>query len=211
MRNISCINYMLTTYCNRMCPDCCCNIPNKKDRIHFDWSYVVNSAEYFKGINRINISGGEPTIHPNFIEFIPKLKELFQCINFTIETNGYGFKKFPEIFKYFDVIQATRYTEKSYINSWDNKEDIEFIKNYLQDSKTKLLIGEVIHTPRKIRKNGIICIRGLSETASYENGILYPCCTGSGVEGANGITLTKNWREEILKVKLPCKNCWFSD
>lgn len=209
-RLIQCVNYMVTTYCDRLCPDCCCNIPAWENKKHFDWEYIKESAKYLKGIRRINLSGGEPSFHPNFTEFVPKMKELFNCTILTIETNGYGFKKFPETFKYFDVIQVSHYTKDSYKGSTDNTSDVEFIKEYLKGTKTDVLVGEIFHTSRGIRNSGIICARGVSETVSYVDGLLYPCCAAPGVEGGVGIPLTHNWLSEIKNVKLPCDNCWFS-
>ena len=179
-RLIQCVNYMVTTFCDRNCPDCCCNIPNKEGK-HFDWDYIVESAKYLKGIRRINLSGGGPT-----------------------------FQKFPEIFKYFDVIQVSHYTENSYKDSWNNTEDVNFIIDYLKGTPTQVLVGEIVHVNRSRRSMGLVCERGTSETVSYENGLIYPCCAGPGVDGGKGIPLSDNWLEEIRYVRLPCKNCWFS-
>ena len=52
------------------------------------WDYIIESARYLKGIKMIKLTGGEPTMHPQFQEFVPKLKELFQCEILSIETNG---------------------------------------------------------------------------------------------------------------------------
>jgi len=211
MREISSINYVITTSCNRMCPDCCINIQHKQ-RKYVDWHYLTESAKYFKGINRIHITGGEPTIHPNFKDFVPHLREVFGCKLLTLETNGFGVRSYPEIFTYFDIIYMSHYTKNSYLGSSDNGEDIEYLKNYINKTpcKTTIVVGDIVHTSRDVRNNGIICERGLSETAQYEDGLLYPCCTTSGVEGCLGIPLTQRWKEEILKVSLPCKNCWFA-
>jgi organic radical activating enzyme len=209
MRNINCINYILTTNCNRNCPECCCDVPNKTG-IDVSWIYIVESAKYLKGINRINLSGGEPTLHPYFEEIVPKLRELFQCNLLTIETNGYGFEKFPEIFKYFDWIQATHYSSESYEGSDDNEEQVKFIQDYLKDSKTVVLVANVTHVLRSRRSSGEICERGKSETAAYENGLIYPCCVAPGIEGGKGIPLSSNWKEEILKTEMPCNNCHFA-
>lgn len=209
MRIIENINYVITTDCNRMCPDCCCNIPNKQ-LYNISWEEILETSKFFKGINRINLTGGEPSLHPEFSNFVPKLKNIFECEFLTIETNGYGFKKFPETFKYFDWIQATSYDENSYKESYDNSDDINFIKSYLSNSKTKVVVGKVIHSLRQGIGNGKICDRGLSETVSYEKGFLYPCCVSSGIENSKNIKLTNNWRKEILTVPLPCDRCWFS-
>jgi MoaA/NifB/PqqE/SkfB family radical SAM enzyme len=207
MREITCINYMITTACDRLCPDCCCNMKSNSIN-HVTWASLKESAVYFKGIDRINLTGGEPTLHPQFINYVPNLRELFQCNRLTIETNGWGFKKFPDIFRYFDWIQVSHYSVDSYEKSWDNSKEIDFIRGYLPSMS--LIVGEITHIPRNVITGGKICDRGLSENASFYKGKLYPCCVAPGIEGAKGIELTPNWRQEILKVKLPCHNCLFS-
>lgn len=210
MRDIHSINYMITTHCNRVCPDCCCNIPNLRNKKHFDWNYLVESAKYFKGIFRINLTGGEPTLHHNFVELVPKLKDLFNCTLLTIESNGYNFKKFPQIFTYFDTVYASVYTEKTYPGSISNEKDIEFLEEYLKGTKTKVFSGDIVHIQKNVKPSGKICERGKSETVSYANGYLYPCCVAPGVKDSLGIPLTYNWKKDILEVPLPCNNCLFS-
>jgi organic radical activating enzyme len=209
-REITNINYCLTTFCSRSCPDCFMHIPTRKNKYYMTWEEIENSAKYFSGIPRINLSGGEPTFHPHFQEYIPKFKSLFHCKKLSIETNGYGFQKFPDMFLYFDELLISHYTTDSYKDCEPNTEDVNFIKSYLKGSNTNILVGEIVHIDNKHRSRGLICGRGTSETVSFCDGRIYPCCVGPGVEGADSIPLMKNWKEEILKVPLPCKNCIFS-
>lgn len=209
-RDISSINFTVTTFCSMKCPDCCCNITmmKNKDKKFFYWDYFVNSAKYFYGIDRIHLTGGEPTLHPNFIEYVPKLKELFGCNRLTVETNGFGFKRFPETFSFFDEIYCSHYTSTSFEGSPDNTEEIQFIKNLYPD-KT-IFVGEITHLSRELRGTKM-CSRGWSETVGYSNGKLYPCCVASGLpERDVGIELTESWKEDILKVIHPCDICFFA-
>ncbi len=134
-RVIDTISYSLTTHCNMRCPDCCAGITamDKKDKKFHSWDYVVNSAKYFKGIRRINLTGGEPSIHPDFENWAPKLKELFGCDVLSVWTNGTMFYKKTEAFKYFDEIHITNYTAETFEGSPDNTGAIEFIMDYLSD------------------------------------------------------------------------------
>lgn len=199
------INLSLTTRCNMACPDCCCNITYMKnsDKKFFGWDYLVNAAQYFFGMDRIHITGGEPTIHPKFQEFALKLKELFNCSRLTLETNGWGFKRFPEVFKSFDEIYVSHYTNSTFENSPDNSEDIDFIKPYAK----KLIIGEVVHTPRE-KRGTEKCSRGYSETVAYCNGKVYGCCVSPGLDTDTGVLVTDNWRNEIPEP--PCNECFFA-
>jgi organic radical activating enzyme len=207
MRDIQSINYIITTYCNRTCPDCCCNIETKQ---HFNWDYIQASVKYFRNMPRIHLTGGEPTIHPDFKEIVPKLKELFGCTRLTIESNGVNFRKFPEIFTYFDEVYASIYTERTHKGCLSNEKDVKFLQKYLEKTSTKFFSGDIIHFSKNTKPSGRICERGLSETVSYYNNKVYPCCVAPGVKDSKGILVTPNWKKDILEVPLPCSNCLFS-
>lgn len=184
---------------------------DNKIKKFFDWGYLENAAKYFYGLNRIHITGGEPTMHPKFADFVPKLKELFGCTRLTIETNGFGFKKYRSLFTYFDEIYCSHYTAETFPDCPDNTEEIEFIKWYLQETKVKIIVGKVQHESRE-KRGTKICARGTSEALGYSNGKLYPCCVASGLpERDTGIPVTENWREDILKVIHPCDICFFAE
>jgi hypothetical protein len=207
-QEITNINLSLTTFCNMKCPDCCCNITymRNKDKRFFDGDYLINAARFFYGMDRIHITGGEPTIHPKFQEYAPLLKDLFGCRRLTLETNGWGFMRFPDVFKCFDEIYVSHYTKETFASSPDNTEAISFIKNYLPDT-TKLIVGEVVHTPRDRRGEGK-CDRGYSETVAYSNGKIYGCCVAPGLDVDTGIKITENWRNELPEP--PCNKCFFA-
>ena len=122
VREITTVSVAVTTHCNMKCPDCCCGIPMREPskREFYDWAYFEKAASVFYGMHRIHLAGGEPTLHPQFSEFAPKFRELFGCEKLTIETNGWGFKRFPETFKVFDVIYASHYTENTFKDSPDH-------------------------------------------------------------------------------------------
>jgi hypothetical protein len=211
-QEITNINFSLSTFCNMKCPDCCCNITHmaNRDKRFFDWEYMVKSAKYFQGMDRIHITGGEPTIHPKFIMFVPLLKELFQCERLTLETNGWGFDRFPHVFPFFDEIYISHYTEDTFAGSPDNTKQIEFLKQYFEllEPNTKLIVGEVVHTPRDTRGKSGKCSRGDSETVAYSNGKIYGCCVAPGLDSDTGILISENWRNELPEP--PCHQCFFA-
>lgn len=194
------------------CPDCCAaiTITPIKDRNFHTWEYIVNSAKYFYGIERINLTGGEPSIHPNFSEWIPKIKELFGCKTLDIWTNGTMFKKKAETWKHFDNIHITNYTEKSYPGSPNNSKEIEFIREFLKDTNVNVYATEVEHIPMEHRGTKP-CFRAFSDTVEFVNGKIYPCCAASGLEIKRNISLSENWRKEILQVIPPCEVCLFAE
>jgi MoaA/NifB/PqqE/SkfB family radical SAM enzyme len=212
MREITSINFMLTTHCNMACPDCCAGITAmaKEKRKFMTWTEVKEAAKYLYGINRINLTGGEPTIHPKFSEWVPKLKETFGAKVLSVWTNGTMFQKKKDAFKHFDEIHITNYTKDTFEGSPDNTHLIEFIKEYLKDYPVKISDYKAVHTPLTQRGTKM-CFRGYSDTVEYLDGYVYPCSSSSGLPTQVKVKLTENWKDEVLKIHPPCHECLFAE
>jgi len=207
---INCINYSFTTHCNMKCPNCCAGITAlpKSMKSFYSWDYYVNSAVYFKGVKRINLTGGEPSVHPKFEEFVPKFKELFECESLTVWTNGTMFRKKPEVWQHFDQIHITNYTKDTFVGSPDNTSEIEFIRELYPNKE--IYSAKVIHDD--LSKRGTkMCFRGHSDTVEFVDGMIYPCSSSSGLPTKKNIPLCENWREEIFKIYPPCNECLFAE
>lgn len=188
------INVVITTKCNRSCPDCFANCPTIKGK-NVNWKYLENLAKYIKGIDTVTITGGEPTVHPQFTEFAPKLRELFGCKTLDLETNGYAFKLFPvDVFKHFDNIHVSDYGDN--LTTIEGKETIVYPL-------------EGVHINKNTRKEGG-CFRGIYYKISFANGKFYRCCSGYGVPNQIGLEPCENWMTEIEKQVLNCGECLFS-
>lgn len=172
---------------------------------------MVNAAKYFYGVETIDITGGEPSIHPELPEWSPKLKALFGCDKLTMDTNGTMFKKRPEMFAHYDKVYVTHYTEETYEGCKDNIENINYLREYYADRPDLLHVsGEMKHVDRSRRGTGT-CFRGSSGTVHYCDGRLYPCCVAPGLDTKVSIELTGNWKEEILNTAPPCYDCFLAD
>lgn len=206
------VNYSLTTHCNFACPNCCAGITAMplKNRKFYDWSYVENSAKYFYGIKNVNLTGGEPTIHPKFSEWVPKLKELFGCQTLSVWTNATMFKKKADTFKYFDIIHISHY-DGTIEGTRDNTSNIEWIKDYLKGEKVEIRATLVRHQA-PTGKTGI-CHRATINGGGVEfvDGKVYPCCASSALPTQNFVILNENWREEVMKIYPPCHECLFAE
>ena len=196
MLSISLVSVDLTTACNRSCPDCCCDIPNRPS-VHHPWEYFERLAPYIYGVHRVHVTGGEPTAHPQFGEFIPRFKDLFGCQELTIYTNGFRVRENAAAMKCFDRIYATRYP--------DNTDAIQWLSDEFGAQ-----VGDAVHVSRSHRGGGRPCHRGLGDSATYSDGRMFPCCVGPGIPGAQSIELTGDWRDRLRSVPVPCEDCWFS-
>ena len=201
MREINCVALEMTTACDRACPDCCANI-NRGERkaVHHDWEYFERAASFLYGVHRIHVTGGEPTTHPQFAEFIPKFRKLFGCTLLTLQTDGFGVEKYLAVLSHFDHIYPSRYDER-------NAPAADLVKLRFPGSSTE---WSGAFTPRSQRGSGAVCFRGLSDTVAYADGVLHGCCVSPGIPGAQTLKPDADWKRKIVEVPLPCKDCFFS-
>lgn len=209
---IESVNLSLTTFCNMRCPDCCCNITHlaKEEKSFFSWEYFVEAARWLRGIDRVHVTGGEPSMHPQFEELIPKFRELFGCRLLTTETNGLGFRKKLETFAHFDTVYCSHYTAKVFDGSPDNTADIAMAKTRFAVSP-EIIVGEVVHQPR-IKRGKRMCARGEAPAVAYCDGLIFPCCVGPGLTHTDRVAMTprETWRQDILNLHPPCDGCFFA-
>lgn len=210
---INIVQISLTTHCNMKCPECCCamQIIPKEEKYFVTWEYLEEAAKYLYGVDTISLTGGEPTIHPKIEEWSPKLKELFGCRLLTMSTNGTMFKRKADMFRYYDKVFVTHYTKDTFEGSPENIDLINYLKDYYSDRPDLLHVsGDMEHVDRSRRGKGS-CFRASMGAVHYENGQLFPCCVGPGLEIKKAIPLTENWRTEINQVSPPCHVCFFAE
>jgi hypothetical protein len=171
---------------------------------------MLAAAEAFHGIDRVQLTGGEPTLHPSFTEWAPRIRQMFGCRQLTVESNGWGFTRFPDAFLHFDRVIATLYRPDLHPYEPDNTFSVEFMQEWLAGTSTQMDVVPIAHIPRHPRGTRL-CARGLSETASVFRGHVFPCCVAWGVPGATGARISANWREDLERLPLPCAQCLFAE
>jgi MoaA/NifB/PqqE/SkfB family radical SAM enzyme len=80
------IYFALTNHCNRACPWCStCSSPRGST-----WLSVKQFADRLPrtGLFQVQLEGGEPTIHPQFWEFVHIAREHPGCMHLVLCTNG---------------------------------------------------------------------------------------------------------------------------
>lgn len=203
--SVECVNLAITDRCNRKCPECCCDVPKIKINWDINMAEIIHAANYLYGIKRLTLTGGEPSLHPDFETIVPQLKKMFGCKYLEIESNGMVAEKIP-ILKHFDVVAVTRYSPPEFIDSND-----EMIKK-LESGKFNLKIDPlpIKHVSRTSRGKRA-CLRGSGETVAVYKNRVYPCCMGWGIKESKFVILSESWKLDVMKLPRPCSNCFFSE
>lgn len=201
------VNLDLTTNCDRRCPSCCAGIGLGRALQHHSWEYFESAAKILHGVERLNLTGGEPTFHPKFGEFVPKFKALFGCKTLAMTTDGWG------VCKHFDVISAT-FDEIDFSYYRTNPGALAMIKH--QMPHIKLSVFDAGHdaanfTPRDKIGPGAPCERAWwrSKTIAYADGRIFGCCVAPGIEGAASVLPIAGERFDVPNP--PCEKCWWSE
>ena len=211
----SAVVLMLTTHCNLRCPHCCLGIP-RRDPDHSDVDALKHAAVHVNDVNYLTLSGGEPTLHPQFEKIIRTVVESFRYKTLQLATNG------KRVLKYIDAIELIDDITLTHIPGV-NTETIEEVqaefnaRGWAERRPGVRSSRPVWHVKRREEseflpnnpfKSGI-CDKYLN-TIAIENGEVYPCCVGAGIAGAESVPLNETWRQDIEKAVPPCKNCMFA-
>ncbi len=200
----NCILLEMTTHCDQRCPNCCTGIGINRILQHHPWEYFEQAAKFLYGLDRVHLTGGEPTFHPQFAEFVPRFKKLFGARRLTLGTDGYGVERYSDVIaKHIDEVHYSDYHIRPAVLPLLTQIGMS-ISTY--DGGR----GAVNHVSRDRRGSGQPCGRAHWDCVQYADGKLYPCSVASGITGSQGIVPTVNWRQEVRMVALPCVDCFVS-
>lgn len=81
--------FRLGEMCNYNCP--MCPVSGLKERFYHDYENLIGKLDYLHelGVKALVVTGGEPTIHPNFEQFAQEIAN--RNMTWDINTNGHGF------------------------------------------------------------------------------------------------------------------------
>jgi len=208
-RPFNSIQLGITTYCDRMCPGCICNIPYLDKHQHVDVDWIKNIAPKLQGLRLLQISGGEPTLHPEFQYITEHVREWFNPQMLMLITNGKNIVQYADILGHYDHLRITRYDATSYPDSPNNVTVIDDFKRVFK-GPSRIYSKLSKHRLNRGGENSNPCGLGANDLAIIQWNKIYPCCSSPGMDPTIGIEITENWREELKEVKLPCNGCPFS-
>jgi len=194
---VNCIAILITTHCNRKCPECCFGILTATPQ-HHPWSYFEEAARYLTEIHWLFVSGGEPTLHPEFPRIAREFRTMFDPERMILVTNGARVVEYGDSMQHFDEVRIT---------DFDDPRSQSAIAWMRQHASEKLVVWGVDHIPMAHRGGIHPCDR--RTIAAYSGGRLYPCCEAPGLPQAASIPLGADWQTALDRVPLSCAVCPF--
>ncbi len=197
------VNLEITTHCDQRCPNCCSGIGINRVLQHHPWEYFEKAAKVLYGMPRVNLTGGEPTLHPKFAEFLPRFKALFGCKRLTMNTDGFLVEKYRDVIeKHVDGLDFSDYHRGPRFES-----KVVPLVNIFDAGK-----GASNFLSRSHRGNGDPCYRAWHRRdggIAYADGRIFGCCVAPGIDGAGSIEPEPGWMDRIPAP--PCADCWWSE
>jgi len=144
MIDLSHINFYITNYCNYSCTNCN-NFNNYRfNGHHYIKDYKHLLIEWSKKINitkSITILGGEPTIHPDFVEYVKLIYKLWPNTQIHISTNGHNLHNISGVV--YDILKDS--DSKIRINASVHSENLynDVLNKAMRFLKAPLTVEEV--------------------------------------------------------------------
>jgi len=166
----------ITDYCNLACPNCSQAVPLIKNKQTMSLSHIKNIAKLTDGhFDIIKISGGEPTMHPQFREITESLHSMFpKAKGFEMATNGFKLLEYKDIIHNFDWICLSNYP------GLNDKEYNEILKQNFPNvyPEEKIIERDLVDIKilPNIDKQNIFEHCSLKYIYKVTQDRLYPCC-----------------------------------
>ena len=211
------IEFAITDFCNLACPNCSQATPVQKSRESIPLEKFI---EYLKIIapskpHTIKISGGEPTLHKNFVDIIQAIYSFMPECRIVVATNAAMLLKKSPAIEMIDLIDVAHYPG-------ENDQEVIALKSEQfpnvritskRDGIEMMDVNKVV--PNQSQFN---CVT--TRVRKVVGNRIYPCCISHGIAIRAGIDtktvstpVTKGWDERIDKIDMSecCKRCWMEN
>lgn len=227
-RVITKVQIPIVRFCNRRCPDCCA----RNELTWFNPSTLLFrpievsieelrwTGELLGRVDEIELTGGEPTLHSKFEEITKQLLDLFPGSSMKLVTNGWLFGQDPSklpLLLHYKNLYLTEYTDafvdnnplSGPSNSRAIKQIIEFAnKNGVENVHHVAMNNHFSYEPPY---KGGACVHNQGPMVAYYDKFIHGCCVSWGLPiKGQPIPLTRQWREHLHEIELPCKHCFLS-
>jgi tetratricopeptide (TPR) repeat protein/organic radical activating enzyme len=217
IRQIKKLELAITDYCNLQCALCSQGTPYQKNKRTMSLDQIERMSLLIRPyeFEVIKISGGEPTLHPQFREICRKLKTWFPARRYEMSTNGFRLEEYVDCIGVFGAVSLSLYPGKNdavvdrinAMNLYNVKCGVNKDYERMEDVCARNNLGKQdvyrnckFHHYRKIVQDRI-----------------YPCCVIFGQSIRQNIDLDEisvpldhQWRENLERIDIEpyCKACF---
>ncbi len=172
-----------------------------RDAKHTPLEQIQAILPWLSGIEKVSLTGGEPTAHPQFHEISMAVKAGLPHVKLGLETNATLYPRFKPSLALFDSIDATLYGPQAWEGCPSNAYKIALLKK----DYPALRILPAKHLTFANNRGANPC--GREARAHWSHGLVYGCCAAPGHKTAQGIELAPGWHEQLKTIRLPCAEC----
>ena len=211
------IEFAITDYCNLKCRLCAHGTPLITERQNMSPAEFERLAGHFRPYEFYvcKISGGEPTLHPQFREIVNTMRRSIPAHQYSLATNGARLAEFVDAVNAFDTVDLSEYpTQNRGISgtlSGTEKQRTAFSvkRDYVE-------MMDVSATPNAGKSHiSYYCqLKGVKKVVKDR---IFPCCNLHGLALHRGldprevsVKLDGNWRSAIRRIDLEpyCRKCF---
>ena len=218
----------ITDVCNLNCQWCIQAMPKIENKVTVSLRELEAASKLLQGLDlrEVRVSGGEPTLHPEFAEISANMRQLFPAMRYGLNTNGCQLEKHLASLAFYDDIDVSHYPG-------DNDAVIQQLTRLKAEPAPNTGRIETIPQPfANVRiTNKLPWLRdyrrakGCLDTwktcpfarhATLYDGWLWRCCTARGVSiwrnlprAAIAVEMKEDWQAEFAKLDLSvvCRMC----
>lgn len=191
---------VVTTRCNLACPACCYQMPTRAlwPARHEPWAAFAAAARVFGDVQDLFVTGGEPTLHPEFPRIAREFRAMFDAERMVLVTNGARLIEHGDAADRFDEVRVSAYDDRG-----------RRAADWLRARRPDLLRGGTAPEQVPLDHRGGPGRCDKDWTAVLIQGHLYPCCMGPGIPGSARAELTTAGRASLAGLPRPCARCIF--
>ena len=198
---------MITTRCERRCPDCCCGLWRGGVPWDVTPAEAGRVAAWAGPVRTLYVTGGEPTMHPAFRQVVEAVWRSARAGRLILATEGSRVMDDLPALAMFDAVMLSHYSAASGSHGEANTATIQRLRR-------AVLRGPRVLVRRQPHRRGDA---GRSEpcgrarrTAAYCQGRVWGCCVGPGRALADSALMGPGWREDVGRLYLDCRGCPFA-
>jgi hypothetical protein len=206
-------NVIVVTYCNRHCPLCCeADMVRRSPPRDVSIPQIVDDIVALGDVGVVLLTGGESTLHEDFVGMLESAREARGNRPLTLYTNGYRLMEYAaHVIRYCDRVNLSVYGEDSNAGEPTDPTVVERFRTLCPPQvhfSPFFMSGDMKH---QASSGGASPCYRLFITISAQEGRVYPCSVAHGIANAEYTDLSPGWERRLLDVAAPCERCVFGE